>query len=122
MARLLVLVATLALVAVISEACTSSSGRTPSWDVGDSTEIYPTYDPATESVGVGVTVRFKRETDDSKLQVFKLIDASGDGYIDACEWLIEGGIVKNFVQFLTDDDVDGDEKISWNEFQKVSVA
>lgn len=120
MARL-VLVATLALAAVLSEACTSSSGRTPAWDIGDSTEIYPTYDPSSGAVGVGVTVRFKRGTENEKLVVFQVIDASGDGYIDGCEWFREGGIVKNFVEFLTDDDVDGDERISWEEFQKVSV-
>ncbi|KAJ8024907.1 hypothetical protein HOLleu_34961 [Holothuria leucospilota] len=131
MARLLVLVATLVLAAVVSEACTSSSSSsTPAssfvggeWDYHTDTDsiFEPTYDPSTGAVGIQVTFPFKRGTENGKLQVFKKIDASGDSYIEACEWSMEGGSVKNFVEFLTDDDVDGDEKISWEEFQKVTV-
>jgi len=119
MARFLILAAIVAFTIVYSDACTSSSGRTPSWDIGNNAEIYPFYDNG--AVGVGVTIRFKRDTD-AKNEMFDLLDADRDDYILACEWIQEGGSVKNFVDFLTDDDNDDDEKISREEFQSVTVT
>ncbi|KAJ8024811.1 hypothetical protein HOLleu_34831 [Holothuria leucospilota] len=118
MTRFLILAAIVALTIVHNDACTSSSGRTPAWDIGNNAEIYPTF--SNGAVGVGVTIRFKRDTD-AKREMFDLLDADSDGFISACEWIKEGGSVTNFVEFLNDDDTDYDEKISWEEFQSVTV-
>ncbi|XP_071812781.1 uncharacterized protein [Apostichopus japonicus] len=65
--------------------------------------------------------RDRRDVDSQKDSIFKMIDMNGNQYIEICEWVKEGGSALNFVAFLSDDDTDGDEKISWQEFQAVNV-
>ncbi|XP_072021970.1 uncharacterized protein [Amphiura filiformis] len=107
----------------------------PGWScrvpVGDNTDVYPTYDPDTGAVGVGMEHRFKREAkapaEDShaskktKKEVFTLLDVNGNKQIQLEEWVASAGTIDNFVEFLKDDDANGDAMISWEEFPEVKA-
>nr|ARI48335.1 Regeneration Associated Protein [Apostichopus japonicus] len=141
MARFLIFCLFLVITVVnLSEACSGSSSGSDSgggndrdppqpdspgpldFPIGDSgATISPTYDPGSGAVGVKVTIPFRRDIGSQKATVFKLLDVNGDQFIDVCEWTKEGGKAKNFVTFLGDDDMDGDEKISWQEFPDMNV-
>ncbi|XP_077861891.1 uncharacterized protein LOC100375153 [Saccoglossus kowalevskii] len=112
----------------IVNACSSSSGRTPAWDVGDNAEVYPTYDPATESVGVGVTIRFKRgaaamprNAVPDPEQVFNKLNMDKNSFIEVQEWKRQKGSISNFAEMLEAIDIDGDERISLDEFKLLKL-
>ncbi|XP_070581954.1 uncharacterized protein [Ptychodera flava] len=128
MVNYLCVVSLLAVLVVQAQCCTSSSGRFPAWDIGPNTEIYPTYDPSSGAVGVGVTHRFKRGAADmprdavpDRDDVFRKLDLNGDGYIEVGEWVSHHGSAKNFDELLKDDDVNRDRKISKGEFQTLKL-
>ncbi|XP_002736736.1 uncharacterized protein LOC100369479 [Saccoglossus kowalevskii] len=127
--RLFIIAAVVVAMAIaMVNACTSSSGRTPAWDVGDNTEVYPTFDPATKSVGVGVTVRFKRgaaamprNAVPDPDQVFNKLNMNKNSFIEVQEWKRQKGSILNFAEMLKAIDIDGDEQISLEEFKELGL-
>ncbi|XP_077987151.1 uncharacterized protein LOC144441451 [Glandiceps talaboti] len=128
MAKFMCIITLLVVVVTVVQACSSSTGRTPAMDIGKNAEIYPTFDPNTKAVGVGVTIRFKRgaaamprDAVPDKDQVFGQLDINNDNLVDVDEWLRHHGTVKNFAELLRDDDTNGDEKISLDEFKNLKL-
>jgi len=90
-------------------------------EIADGVTIEPTYDPDTGAVGISITIEFKRAARQPKKEgAFSLLDWNGDGLLTVEEWHTEGGSVVNFAEFLKSKDKNGDEDISWEEFQTVT--
>ncbi|XP_038076110.1 uncharacterized protein LOC119744312 [Patiria miniata] len=95
-------------------------GITTGWQIAPGVSIRPTFDFDPISVGVEVRIEFKRSVSQpTKEGVFSRLDIDGDGSLSIEEWHAHKGGVVNFSAFLSSVDTDGNEEISWAEFQTV---
>ncbi|XP_072036265.1 uncharacterized protein [Amphiura filiformis] len=103
----------------------------PGWScrvqVGRNTHMYPFYRDGAVGVELEHTFR-KRDTKEvakeshaTKKEVFTLLDVNRNKQIQLEEWVASDGTVDNFVEFLNDDDANGDAMISWEEFPEVKA-
>ncbi|XP_038044172.1 uncharacterized protein LOC119718825 [Patiria miniata] len=91
------------------------------WEISPGVTVRPTFDPGSVSVGIEVRIEFKRSVSQpTKEGAFSLLDIDGNGALSVEEWHAHEGGVVNFTAFLKSVDTDGNEEISWAEFQTVN--